>query len=87
MMDKYNKEYETIMEKYGLLRTVVRERFPSKLKLSENFIRAFREEFKNQTASTLTEDEDGNQISNPGRNKHTVLREFQKALKFLTKGV
>lgn len=86
-MDKYNKEFETIMEKYGLLRTVVRERFPSKLKLSENFIRAFREEFKNQTAPVVTEDEDGNQIKTEGRNKHTVLREFQKALKFLTKGV
>lgn len=86
-MDNYNKEFETIMEKYGLLRTVVRERFPSKLKLSENFIRAFREEYKNQTSAIFTEDEDGNQIKTEGRNKHTVLREFQKALKFLTKGV
>ena len=86
-MDQYNKEFETIMEKYGLLRTVIRERFPSKLKLSQEFIQAFQEEFKRQTAPVVTEDEEGNELRTEGRNRHTVIREFQKAVKFLTKGI
>lgn len=86
-MKKYNESYETILEKYGLLKTVVRERFPSKLKLSPEFIQAFQEEFKKQTAPTITEDENGQEIRTEGRNRHTVIREFQKAIKFLTKGI
>jgi hypothetical protein len=86
-MKQYNQEFETIMEKYGLLKTVIRERFPSKLKLSQEFIQAFQEEFKRQTASTLEENEDGSNTTMPGRNRHTVIREFQKAVKFLTKGI
>ena len=86
-MQSYNEEYETIMEKYGMLRTVMRERFPSKLKLSQNFIQAFHEEFKSHTSPTIVEDGEGGQTETPGRNRHTVLREFQKALKFLSKGI
>ena len=54
--------------------------------LSNDFIHAFHEEFKKQTASTIVENEDGTQTESAGRNRHTVLREFQKALKFLSKG-
>lgn len=86
-MNNYNESYETILEKYGLLKTVVRERFPSKLKLSPEFISAFQEEFTRQTAPTITEDENGNELKTEGRNRHTVIREFQKAIKFLTKGI
>lgn len=86
-MNNYNESYETILEKYGLLKTVVRERFPSKLKLSPEFIQSFQEEFKRQTAPVVTEGEDGREIRTEGRNRHTVIREFQKAIKFLTKGL
>lgn len=86
-MNNYNESYETILEKYGLLKTVVRERFPAKLKLSQEFISAFQEEFKRQTAPVVTEDGDGNEVRTEGRNRHTVIREFQKAIKFLTKGI
>jgi len=86
-MNHYNESYETILEKYGLLKTVVRERFPAKLKLSQEFISAFQEEFKRQTAPVVTEDDEGNEVRTEGRNRHTVIREFQKAIKFLTKGI
>ena len=86
-MISYNKEFETLLERYGLLKTVVRERFPRKLDLSNEFVTAFREEFKRHTAATITEDGDGNQVEVPGRNKNTVLKEMQKALKFLSKSV
>ena len=84
-MEQFNSEVENITEGYGLMKTVIRERFPSKLKLSEKFIQTFREEFKNQTAAVFTEDEDGNQIKAEGRSKKKVLREMQKALAFLSK--
>ena len=86
-MNNYNTKFETILERYGILSTVVKERFPRKLNLSNEFVTAFREEFKKQTAPTITEDGDGNQIETPGRSKNTVLREMQKALKFLSKGI
>ena len=84
---EYNDRFETLFERYGVLKTVVKERFPRKLQLSNEFVAAFREEFKRQTSSTITEDDDGNQIETPGRDKNTVLREMQKALKFLSKVV
>ena len=83
----YNKQVDTLLERYGMLSTTVKERFPRKLNLSNEFVTAFREEFSKQTAPTITEDGDGNQIEGPGRNRNTVLREMQKALKFLAKGV
>ncbi len=84
-MKEYNDTFETLIERYGVLKTVVKERFPRKLQLSNEFVAAFREEFKRQTSGTITEDEDGNQVETPGRDKNTVLREMQKALKFLSK--
>ena len=83
----YNDTFETLIERYGVLKTVVKERFPRKLDLSNEFVMAFREEYKRLTASTITEDDDGNQIETPGRDRNTVLREMQKALKFLSKSV
>jgi hypothetical protein len=84
-MKKFNEELDGIMEGYGMVRTVTRERFPSKLKLSEEFVSAFKKEFESQTSPIYTEDEDGSQIlSRDSRDPKTVLKEFQKALKFLT---
>jgi len=83
-MKQFNDRLDKVCENYGLHRTVVRERFPSKLKLSEKFINAFKEEFKNQTSPLYTEDENGEQqLSREARDPRTVLKEFQKALKFL----
>lgn len=87
VVSNYNTKFETIFERYGTLSTVVKERFPRKLDLSNEFVTAFREEFRKQTAPTITEDGDGNQIESAGRSKNTVLREMQKALKFLSKGL
>ena len=84
-MEQFNNEVDNITEGYGLMKTIIRERFPTKLKLSEKFIETFREEFKNQTAPIFTEDEEGNQIKTEGRSKKRVLREMQKALGFLAK--
>ncbi len=67
-----------------MVRTVTRERFPSKLKLSEEFVAAFKKEFDSQTAPIYTEGESGEQeLTREAREPKRVLKEFQKALKFL----
>ena len=83
-MKSFNDELDNISENYGLYKTVVRERFPSKLKLSEEFVESFKREFQSQVEPLYTEDEDGNHVlSREAREPARVLKEFQKALKFL----
>lgn len=84
IMKCFNDELDNISENYGLFKTVVRERYPSKLKLSEEFIESFKKEFTSQVEPLYTEDGDGNQtLSREAREPARVLKEFQKALKFL----
>jgi len=82
-MNQFNEEYDDLLE--GYKPRTMSERFPRKLKLSENFVRAFNEEFKRQAVSVITEeDEDGVPIkTEKRRNPRQVLKEFQKALPFL----
>lgn len=83
-MKSFNDELDSISENFGLYKTVVRERFPSKLKLSEEFVESFKREFQSQVDPLYTEDADGNQVlSREARDPARVLKEFQKALKFL----
>lgn len=83
-MKSFNEELDKVMEGYGMVRTVTRERFPSKLKLSEEFVTAFKKEFDSQTSPVYNEDENGEQsLSREARDPKRVLKEFQKALKFL----
>jgi hypothetical protein len=82
-MKNFNKEYEHVLEGFGFHKTVTRERYPSKLNLSEDFIRAFKEEFEKQTSPIYTEDESGEAVTHEARKPGVVLKEFQKALKFL----
>ena len=83
-MKKFNEQLDKVMEGYGMVRTVTRERFPSKLKLSEEFVAAFKKEFDSQTSPVYTEGENGEQeIAREARDPNRVLKEFQKALKFL----
>ena len=78
-MKSFNDEFQDIVESYGLHKTVVRERFPSKLKLSENFIEAFKKEFQSQVEPLYTENEDGTQeLTREARKPGVVLKEFQK---------
>ena len=83
-MKKFNEALDNIVEGYGFHKTVVRERYPSKLKLSEEFIASFKEEFERQTSPIYTEDEGGaSTVTQEARDPRRVLKEFQKALKFL----
>lgn len=83
-MKNFNDSVDNISENFGLYKTVVRERFPSKLKLSEEFVESFKREFQSQVDPLYTEDDDGQQVlSREAREPARVLKEFQKALKFL----
>ena len=83
-MKNFNSEIDEIFESYGLHKTVVRERFPSKLKLSEEFVESFKREFQAKIEPLYTENEDGvRELTREGRKPGVVLKEFQKALKFL----
>lgn len=83
-MKNFNSELDSVMENFGLHKTVVRERFPRNLKLSEEFVESFKREFKAQTSPVFTENEDGVKEETRGaRDPGKVLKEFQKALKFL----
>lgn len=84
MSDKFNKEYDDLLEGYGVM--VSRSLFPRKLQLSPAFVNALRDEFKQQTSPVMEEDADGNQIeAKPGRSKKQVLKDFQKSIPFLLK--
>ena len=83
-MKKFNEALDQLDETYGMYKSTVRERFPRKLNLSEEFVSMFKQEFERQTSPIVTEDEDGNQVTTrEARDPKTVLKEFQKALKFL----
>jgi hypothetical protein len=83
-MKNFNDAVDSISESFGLYKTVVRERFPSKLKLSDEFVESFKREFQSQVDPLYTEDDDGQQVlSREAREPARVLKEFQKALKFL----
>lgn len=83
-MKSFNDAVDQVNENYGLYKTVVRERFPTKLKLSDEFVESFKREFQSQVDPLYTEDEDGKQVlSREAREPARVLKEFQKALKFL----
>lgn len=83
-MKNFNDAVDNISESFGLHKTVVRERFPRNLKLSEEFVESFKREFQSQVDPLYTEDAEGNQVlSRESRDPARVLKEFQKALKFL----
>jgi hypothetical protein len=83
-MKNFNDTLENISENFGLHKTVVRERFPRKLQLSEEFVESFKKEFQSQVEPTYTEDTEGQSVvAREARNPAQVLKEFQKALKFL----
>jgi hypothetical protein len=83
MSNKFNKEYDDLLEGYGVM--VSRSLYPRKLNLSQGFVKTLRDEFKSQTSPVMEEDNDGNSIEGPGRSKKQVLKDLQKSIPFLLK--
>jgi len=83
-MEQFNKQVQDLVEGYGMYKQTVRQRFPRNLKLSEEFISAFKEEFVKNASPLMEEDAEGNQVeTRGGRKPESVLKDFQKALQFL----
>jgi len=69
---KFNDKFEQLLESFPTsIRTIKREFYPKNFKLSENFIKAFRDEFK--------------RLIDEGHDKRNALRKINKALFFHTR--
>jgi len=45
-MTKFNEEYEHLLENFKSIKTIRREFYPKNFRLSEDFIKAFKSEYK-----------------------------------------
>ena len=45
-MKNFNKEYDELLESFKSIRTVKRDFYPRNFKLSENFVKSFKIEYK-----------------------------------------
>lgn len=45
-MTNFNKEFEELLESFKSIKTVKREFYPKNFRLSEDFVKAFRSEYK-----------------------------------------
>jgi hypothetical protein len=83
---KFSEQCDQLFENYGQIKEVRHKRFPRGLngKLSEQFIKSLRLEFKRLTSPIIEEDEEGNEVkSKPDVKK--VMVQLQKALPFLVR--
>jgi hypothetical protein len=46
MKNSFNSKYESLLENFKSIRTVRREFYPKNFKLSEEFVKAFKNEYK-----------------------------------------
>ena len=86
MKSKFHEDYNSILESYGQIKEIKHKRFPRGLngKLSEQFIKSLRLEFKRLTGPIIEEDEDGNETTSRPDSRR-VMEQLQKALPFLVR--
>ena len=82
-MASFDKEYENLLEGFGGPLTT--RLYAPRVKLSEEFIRAFKEEYKRLCAPDQILDEENNVVGEKPKNKKTILNQMQKALPFLAR--
>lgn len=70
-MSKFNEKYEEVLENFSFIKTVNRSFYPKNFKLSEGFVKAFRDEYK--------------RLIDEGNHPRKVLAKINKALLFHTK--
>jgi hypothetical protein len=67
-MSEFNKNYEKLLEGFSSIKTIKREFYPKNFKLSENFVKAFKDEFK--------------RLVDEGNHPRKALARINKALMF-----
>ena len=82
-MASFDKQYKTLLESFGGPMTM-RMHAP-RVKLSSEFVKAFKEEYKRLCAPEQILDENDQVIDEKPKNKRTVLAQMQKALPFLAR--
>ena len=82
-MSSFDKEYKTLLE--GLGGPLTTRMYAPRVKLSEEFIRALKEEYKRLCAPDQILDEENNVIGEKPKNKKTILNQMQKSLPFLAR--
>jgi len=82
-MTRFDSNYTELLESFGgPLTTRV---YAPRIKLSEEFVRAFREEFKRQCKPTQILDENDEVSEEKAKNPKRVLGQMQKALAFIAR--
>jgi len=72
MMKEFNNNFNRILENYAPLKTQSRLFYPRNLKLSEEFIKSFKEEY--------------NRLLKEGNHPKKIMEKISKALKFHING-
>lgn len=70
-MSKFNNKYEELLENFNFIKTVKREFYPKNFKLSEEFIKSFKNEYT--------------RLVKEGNHPNKVLARINKALLFHSK--
>lgn len=68
---KFNDEFDHILEGFGYLKTVKKEFYPKNFKLSEEFVKSFKSEYK--------------RLLDEGMHPRLALARINKALMFHTR--
>ena len=82
-MTVFDKNYRNLLEGYGGPLTT--RMYAPRIKLSENFIRSFKEEYKRLCKPEQILDEDGNVTEEKSKSPKRILEQMKKALSFLAR--
>ena len=82
-MTKFDKNYLKLLEGFG--GPLTNRMYPPRIKLSEQFTRAFREEYKRLCRPIQILDENDEVMEEKPRNPKKVLEQMQKALAFISR--
>jgi hypothetical protein len=82
-MTSFDNKYKALLEGFGGPLTT--RMYAPRIKLSEKFTRAFREEYSRLCRPEQILDENDNFVEEKPKNKKTVMKQLQKALPFLTR--
>lgn len=82
-MTSFDKDYKTLLEGFGGPLTT--RMYAPRIKLSEQFIRAFKEEYTRLCRPKQILDENDQVLEEKPVNKKTVMGQIQKSLPFLAR--
>ena len=82
-MTSFDKKYKTFLEGFG--GPITNRMYAPRIKLSEHFIRSFKEEYKRLCRPEQILDEEGNVTEEKAKSPKRILEQMKKALTFLAR--